>query len=94
LLDVLRVLVVWPWSLSATQIACTLDIDPVTVKSIILGTDVFHIYGDGDVQLLPYVEELLQDANRAGEYYILPKDLNPNYNSMYAKIQNIYWIIV
>ena len=90
LMGVLEVLVVWSSFLSVSQIASTLDVDSATVKAIVSGTEVFYIDDDdGDVQLLPYVEQLLQDPNRAGECYIPSKDLNPNYGSMYAKIEKI-----
>jgi len=89
-MDVLRVLVVWSSYLSIARIASTLDVDSATVKAIVSGTDLFYIYDGGNVRLLPYVAELLQDADRAGEYYIPPKNLNPNYYSMYAKIKKIY----
>ena len=90
-MDVLRVLVVWPAYLTVAQIASTLDVDSATVNAIVSGTDVFYIYpdGDADVRLLPYVEKLLQDADRAGEYYIPPNRLNPNYGSMYTQIRRI-----
>ena len=89
-MGVLRVLVVWPRGLSIAHIASTLDVDPATVKTIVSGTQLFYVWFDDGVRLLPYVKELLQDADRAGEYYIPPKHLNPNYDSMYTKIKQIW----
>jgi len=89
LMGVLRVLVVWGRWLTVAQIASSLDVDPAGVNGIVFGKDVFRRYDRGAVELLPYVAILLQDANRAGEYYIPPKCRNPNYASMYAKIRKI-----
>ena len=91
LIGVLRVLLVWPLRLTVAQIASTLDVYPDVVQAIVFGTMVFKIQKNGNIQLLPEVETFLQDADRAGEYYIPPKDLNPNYASMYAKIYQIYY---
>jgi len=84
-MDVLRVLVVWSGSLSVYAITSTLRVYHDAVEGIVSETRLLYIWG-GDILLLPYVKELLQDADRAGEYYIPPKDLNPDYDSMYAKI--------
>jgi len=89
LMGVLKVLMVWPSSLSIARIASTLDVDPGTVNGVVSEIQLFHIWADVDVMLLPYVQELLQDVDRAGEFYIPPKDLNPDYASMYAKIKDI-----
>jgi len=91
LMDVLRVLVGSSNSLGIAQIASTLDVDPGAVKDIVSKIQLFYILDTGCIKLLPYVEELLQDVDRAGEYYIPAKDINPGYFFMYAEIEESLW---
>jgi len=89
LMSVLMVFVVYPRGLTVPQVASSVDVDPAVVKGIVFGLPLFYVWPEGDVYLLSEVKKFLQDASRAGEFYIPPKDLNPNYASLYAKIKKI-----
>jgi len=91
LIDVLTVLVVWFDWLTVPQIASSLGVDPAVVKGVVFGParPLFFLLSNGDVHLSLEVRNCLQDANRAGEFYIPPKDLNPNYISLHATIRKI-----
>ena len=91
-MGVLMVLVVWDGYLTVPQIASSLDVDPDDAEDIVnfgAAQSLLFLYPDGDIRLPLQLTEFLQDADRAGEFYIPPYHLNPNYDSLYAKIDKI-----
>lgn len=87
-MGVLTVLVVWPGWLSVSRIASSLDVDHAIVANIVSGParSLFDVWRGDDVRLFPGVRTFLQDANRAGDFYIPPKDENTSYDSLLAQI--------
>ena len=90
-MTVLTVLVVWPTWLTVPQIASALDVDPAAVEDIVLGPAqlLFYVWRDGDVMIPSKLKAFLQDAHRAGEFYIPRDNLNPSHDALYAKIEKI-----
>ena len=88
---VLMVLMIWPASLTVTQIAMALDVRSDDVEAAVFkqGQLLFYVWDKDSILLPPPLQAFLQDANRAGKFYIPPKSLNPNYDLLYTKIEKI-----
>ena len=89
--EVLMVLVVWGSGLHVSCIAPVIGVSFTDVTEVVFGWGQFLFYRRTDdyISLVGKIRVFLQDPSRAGEFYTPPMELNPNYDSLRAKISKV-----
>jgi len=82
-MGVLFMVMTWEGRLSVPEIASLVDVARSVVEEVVYGPtkELFQLDGSTRVFFaIPYFKDFLLDANRAGEFYIPPRNLKTRRN--------------